>query len=84
MAVASSDNHISLVERISDEFTVTGRLPGHAGSVASVDWSKQTINRLVSASFDFSVRVWDTDAMECIAWVEYDNRMQCAIFMPTG
>lgn len=84
MAIASHDNHISLVEQRSDEFAEIGRLTGHTGSVTSVEWCKQTTNFLVSASFDHSVRVWNADTLACIAWMEYDNRMQCAIFLPTG
>lgn len=80
LAVASMDDKLHIVEIGSDEIV---ELVGHQSGVASVKWSNQSATKLVSAGFDGSVRVWDTAKRECIAWHRYDNRMFCAIFMPT-
>lgn len=86
MAVAANDTPISLVKRNSETgvFAETGRLEGHKSSVTCVSWSKKNKNCLVSASSDCTVRVWDTEVLECVAWIESDCRMTCAVFMPTG
>lgn len=84
LAVSTSDNSIFILEEGDEGFKKTGELVGHQGGVASVRWSGQSEHKLVSASFDHTVRVWDTQTMECIAWSEYENKMHCAIFLPTG
>lgn len=80
LAVASMEDKIHLVEVGSDEVV---DLIGHQSGVACVKWSNQSATKLVSAGFDGSVRVWNTEQKECIAWNRYENRMFCAIFMPT-
>lgn len=89
--MALNENKIFIIQADSfDEmnstanFKVIGDLVGHTSGVSFVSWSKQSDHKLVSASFDNTVRVWNTQTMECIAWSEYENRMNCAIFMPTG
>lgn len=84
LAIACTDDKIVLLELKADNtLEVTGELNGHTQSVAFVKWSDKNSNRLVSASFDGSVRVWDVEEGKCIAWNQYDNHMFCAIFMPT-
>lgn len=80
LAVASMDDKCHIVDIGSDAID---ELVGHQSGVASVKWSQQSATKLVTASFDGSVRVWDTATKECTAWHRYDNRMFCAIFMPT-
>lgn len=84
LAVSSSDNSIFILERDENGFKTSGKLAGHLSGVTFVKWSSQSEHKLVSASFDHTVRVWDTQTMECIAWSEYENRMFCAAFLPTG
>lgn len=84
LAVSSSDNNIYILHDDGDGFKKIGELVGHQSSVTSVCWSSQSEQKLVSASFDHTVRVWDAQTMECIAWSEYENKMQCAAFLPTG
>lgn len=85
LAVSSRDNHIYILNGDDgDTFQTVGELTGHQSGVTCVSWSSQTEHKLVSASFDHTVRVWDTQTMECIAWSEYDSKMQCAAFLPTG
>lgn len=80
LAVASMDDKCHIIEMDSDTIDT---LVGHQSGVACVKWSNQSATKLVSAGFDGSVRVWDTMTKECIAWYRYENRMFCAIFMPT-
>lgn len=84
LAVASSDSNIFILQDNGDGFKKIGELAGHQSSVTFVSWSTQSENKLVSTSFDHTVRVWDTNTMECIAWSAYENKMHCAIFLPTG
>lgn len=65
-------------------FHKTGELVGHESGVTSVTWSKTSEHKLVSGSFDNTIRIWNTETMECIAWQEYETRMYCALFMPSG
>lgn len=83
LAVATSDNTIHILHH-DNGFTKVGELIGHQSVVTFVSWSGKSENKLVSTSFDHTVRVWDTQTMDCIAWSEYENKMQCAAFLPTG
>lgn len=84
LAVSGSDNNIYILHHDGNGFTKTGELIGHQSGITCVSWSGKSENKLVSTSFDHTVRVWDTETMECIAWAEYENKMQCAAFLPTG
>lgn len=84
LAAASSDNTIFILEDAGDGFKKTGELTGHQSGVTFVNWSTKSEHQLVSASFDHTVRVWDTQTFECIAWSDYENKMHCAAFLPTG
>lgn len=84
LAVSSSDNSIFILENDANGFKASGKLVGHLAGVTFVKWSSQSDHKLVSASFDHTVRVWDTQTFECIAWSEYENKMFCAAFLPTG
>lgn len=84
LAVSSNDNGISILSGSHRGFMRTGELIGHEAGVTFVSWSGQSEHKLVSASFDHTVRVWDTEKMQCIAWFEYENKMHCAAFLPTG
>lgn len=84
LAVASSDSNIFIVQDVGDGFKKISELTGHHSGVKSVSWSTQTEHKLVSSSFDHTVRVWNTETQECIAWADYENKMHCAVFLPTG
>lgn len=84
MAIGTYDSNIVLIKLNTFGLAEIGRLTGHTGVVTSVKWSKMNPNWIVSASADCSIRVWDTETKKCIAWAEYEHRMTCAIFMPTG
>lgn len=84
LAVSTSDNSIFILEENDGGFKKLAELTGHLAGVTTVRWSGQSDHKLVSASFDHTVRVWDTQTMECIAWSEYENKMYCAAFLPTG
>lgn len=84
LAIACADDKIVILELNSENnWEIAKELIGHTQTVAFVKWSDKNVNRLVSASFDGSVRVWDIESGDCIAWNQYDNHMFCAIFMPT-
>lgn len=86
--MASSSQHIYIIEATSDSndsiksFEKTSEFIAHK-NVIWVKWSNQSEHKLVSTGGDHTVRVWNTLTKECIAWSEYDNRMFCAIFMPS-
>lgn len=83
LAATCSNAGIFLFDCISDaDIQSTGELTGHDG-VASAKWSNESDNRLVSAGFDGSVRVWDTKALQCTALYQYDSPMFFALFLPT-
>lgn len=84
LAVSTSDSSIHILHHDGNGFTKIGELTGHQSGITCVSWSGKSEHKLVSTSFDHTVRVWDTQAMECIAWSEYENKMQCAAFLPTG
>lgn len=84
LAVSTSDNSIFILEEDDECFKRIGELTGHLAGVSSVRWSGHSEHKLVSASFDYTVRVWNTQTMECIAWSAYENKMHCAAFLPTG
>lgn len=90
LAVGTNENQIILFEAslgTGDEvptFCRMGELVGHQSGITSVSWSNTSEHRLVSSSFDNTVRVWDARTMECIAWHENENKMFCALFMPSG
>lgn len=84
LAIASSDNNIFILEDDGNGFKKTGELSGHQSGVTFVSWSDKSEHKLVSASFDHTVRIWNTQTMECIAWSDYGNKMHCATFLPTG
>lgn len=84
LAVSTSDNNIYIVHDAGDGFKKIGDLIGHQSVVTFISWSSQSEDKLVSTSFDHTVRVWNTQTMECIAWSEYENKMQCAAFLPTS
>lgn len=86
LAVSTNDNFIYILHDADDGngFKKIGELTGHQSGVTYVSWSGQSEHKLVSASIDHTVRVWDTQTMECIAWSEYENKMHCAAFLPTG
>lgn len=84
LAVSTSDNSIYILHHDGQNFAKIGELTGHQSGVTFVSWSGQSEHKLVSTSFDHTVRVWDTQTMDCIAWSEYANKMQCAAFLPTG
>lgn len=67
----------------NDRVHIDGKLSGHLNGVTSIEWSNHTEHRLVSCSFDSTVRVWDTEKFECIAKVSYSSRTHCARFSPT-
>lgn len=79
LAAASMDEKIHIIQIGSDRVELTG----HQSGVACVRWSTRSATKLVSAGFDHSVRVWDTEKKVCIGWHQYDNRMFCAMFLPT-
>lgn len=84
LAIACADDKIVLMDLGAESGSeVVGELVGHMQTVSFVKWSYKSANRLVSASFDGSVRIWDVETRQCIAWQQYDNHMFCAIFMPT-
>lgn len=80
LAAASMGEKIHIIQMGSAEVV---ELIGHQSGVACVKWSNQSATKLVSAGFDCSVRVWDTEGKVCIGWHRYENRMFCAIFLPT-
>lgn len=83
MAATCSADGIFLFDCISDsDIGISGELVGHKG-VASAKWSCESANRLVSAGFDGSVRVWDTKALTCTALYQYDFQMFVALFLPS-
>lgn len=84
LAVASSDSNIFILQDDGEGFKKVGELKGHLSAVTAVNWSTQTEHKLVSSSFDHTVRVWNTETRECIAWSDYENKMHCAVFLPTG
>lgn len=90
LAVSSSDDKIYILNASTSTdastigFEKFGELVGHQSGVTWVHWSNQSEHKLVSASFDSTVRVWNTESLECIAWFESENRMYCAIFSPNG
>jgi WD40 repeat protein len=55
-AIAGSDNSIRLFD--SDEQRVQVKLVGHDGSVSIL---KKTENKIISGSFDTTIRIWDID-----------------------
>lgn len=93
LAISSMETDIHLVTCVSaanllemaenDRIHIDGKLSGHQSGVTSIEWSSHTEHRLVSCSFDSSVRVWDTEKLECIAKVSYGSRTHCARFLPS-
>lgn len=84
LAAATHDGKIFIFEKDEQTFKQTSVLTGHNLGVISVNWSSQTEHKLVSAGYDHTVRVWNTETLEYIAWVAYESKMCCATFLPTG
>lgn len=86
LAVASSDNHIRLIDftkGIDDKVEDNVRLlEGHTSGVCNIRWGHGDSKLLVSASFDNSVRVWDTTTTNCLAVYHSVDSVFCAIFSP--
>lgn len=80
LAAASMDQDIRIINLLSNNESKT--LSGHTSGVASVKWSFNSMNKLVSASFDHSVRVWDTNTQTTISIYKFGNCMFSAIFSP--
>lgn len=89
LAVCSAEEKIQIFENVSNdtlktEFKNVGELIGHEQGLTWVKWSNESEHRLVSTSYDHTVRVWDTQAQNCIALKRYNSKMYCAIFMPSN
>lgn len=84
LAASSNDSMIYIFKKDDKKFKKIGELTGHEAGVTFITWSGQSKHKLVSSSFDHTVRVWDTEKFECIAWYEYENTMNCTTFLPTG
>lgn len=57
-------------------------LAGHLEGVCCLRWGHGDSKLLVSASFDNTVRVWDTTNGSCIALYRSVDVVFCAIFSP--
>lgn len=66
------------------DIKVTGKLIGHVSGLTCVKWSNESENKLVSTSFDNTVRVWNTEKLECISIYRFSDRLFSAIFYPTN
>ncbi|XP_038109419.1 protein rigor mortis [Culex quinquefasciatus] len=86
LAVSSNDSHIRLIDfsnGIDDKVEDNVRLlEGHASGVCNVRWGHGDSKLLVSASFDNTVRVWDTTTASCLAVYHSVESVFCAIFSP--
>ena len=60
-----------------------GQLEGHKG-VTMAKWSNKTEHRLVSSGFDSTIRVWNTESMQCISLYLYSGNMFTATFLPSN
>lgn len=88
-AVCSADEKIHIIENICNdtsktEFKNVGELIGHEQGLTWVKWSNESEHRLVSTSYDHTIRVWDTQTQKCIALKRFNSKMYCAIFMPSN
>ncbi|XP_065090276.1 protein rigor mortis isoform X2 [Ochlerotatus camptorhynchus] len=86
LAVASNEINIRLIDfsngmddKVDDNITT---LTGHLEGVCCLRWGHGDSKLLVSASFDDTVRVWDTANGSCIAVYRSIDSVFCAIFSP--
>lgn len=86
LAVSSYENHIRLIDfsnGIDDAVEDNIRLlEGHRMGVCNIRWGYGDSKLLVSASYDNSVRVWDTTTANCLAVYNSVDLVYCAIFSP--
>lgn len=76
-------NHLYLLSLFLDKVEDNVRLlEGHASGVCNVRWGHGDSKLLVSASFDNTVRVWDTTTASCLAVYHSVESVFCAIFSP--
>ncbi|XP_053694685.1 protein rigor mortis [Sabethes cyaneus] len=86
LAVASNENSIKLIDftksiddKVDDNIKL---LEGHSLGVCCLRWGHGDSKLLVSASFDSTVRVWDTSTFSCLSIYSSIDSVFCAIFSP--
>ncbi|XP_055539791.1 protein rigor mortis isoform X2 [Wyeomyia smithii] len=86
LAVASNENSIRLIDfsngiddKTDDNIKV---LEGHSLGVCCLRWGHGNSKLLVSASFDSTVRVWDTITFNCLSVYNSMDSVFCAFFSP--
>eukprot|EP00051_Salpingoeca_urceolata_P024930 m.443080 g.443080 ORF g.443080 m.443080 type:complete len:184 (-) comp20291_c0_seq1:108-659(-) len=68
-----------------ERFQLIKRLRGHGGVVRGVDFHPTDNDRLVTASYDHTVRLWDIEAERCVASLDaHEAEINSVKFHPQG
>uniref|UniRef100_A0A182WA53 Uncharacterized protein n=1 Tax=Anopheles minimus TaxID=112268 RepID=A0A182WA53_9DIPT len=84
---AGSNDHTIRIINFSDGFEGAAEketilLEGHAEGVCKVRWNRGDTMRLVSCSFDCTIRVWDVLTGDCLSIYRTQSHTYAAIFSP--
>uniref|UniRef100_A0A182YIM0 WD_REPEATS_REGION domain-containing protein n=1 Tax=Anopheles stephensi TaxID=30069 RepID=A0A182YIM0_ANOST len=86
LAVGSNDRTIRLIncsDGVSGEAVQQSTLlEGHTDGVCKVRWNRSDAMRLVSSSFDSTIRVWDALSATCLKIYHTKSFVYAAIFSP--
>ncbi|XP_049280865.1 protein rigor mortis isoform X2 [Anopheles funestus] len=86
LAVGSNDHSIRVIN-FSDGFDGEAEkeqvlLEGHTDGICKVRWNRGDTMRLVSCSFDCTIRIWDTSSATCLKIYHTRSFAYAAIFSP--
>jgi WD40 repeat protein len=60
------------------------RLNGHTSHVSSVCWIPDDSSRLISGSWDETIKIWDWQLEEAVTLVGHNSKVNCVCVSPDG